>query len=145
MNQFSEIFKDGKKLNIWGFFAIESERFFNENGEFDDSFFTKMSGESIQVDDKGVKKILCGKFIPEIPYILGIGKKSDNVEYQMKNGPYAAFFYKDGNLRLFTNGYEHKIGKEKNIKKVFGGYNIVIQTKDESVFFIGYNSYFPPS
>lgn len=141
MNEFSGIFKNGKKLNIWGFSAIEAERFFDENGKIDASYFTKMREESIQVDDKGIKKILCGKFIPDIPYILEIAGKVDNAEYQMQNGPYAALFYNDGTLRLFTNGHEHKIGKEKNIKKVFGGYNIIMQTKDERIFFIGYNLY----
>ena len=60
---------------------------------------------------------------------------------RMKNGPYPAFFYKDGSLRLFANGREYKIGKEMGIKKVFDGYNIIFQTKDERIFFIGYNLY----
>lgn len=141
MNEFSGIFKDGKKFNIWGFSAIEPKIFFDANGEIDDSIFTKITEKQIQVDDKNIKKILCGKFLPDIPYLMEIGKGLDNPECQRVYGPYAAFFYKDGTLRIFADGNEYRIGKEKGIKKVFGGYNIIFQTKDDRIFFIGYNLY----
>lgn len=141
MNEFSGIFKDGKKFNVWGFSAIEPKISFDADGEIDDSIFTKITEKQIQVDDKNIKKILCGKFLPDIPYLMEIGKGLDNPECQVANGPYAAFFYEDGTLRLFADGNEYKIGKEKGIKKVFGGYNIIFQTKDDRIFFIGYNLY----
>lgn len=141
MNEFSGIFKHGKKFNIWGFSAIETERFFNENSEIDETFYTRIVEKQIQVDDKKIKKILCGKFLPDVPYLVEIGGRLNNPESQMVYGPYAAFFYEDGTLRLFADGNECKIGKEKGIKKVFDGYNIIFQTKDDRLFFIGYNLY----
>lgn len=141
MNEFSGIFKDDKKFNIWGFSAIETERFFNENSEIDETFYTRIVEKQIQVDDKKIKKILCGKFLPDVPYLVEIGGRLYNPECQRVYGPYTAFFYKDGTLRIFADGNEYKIGKEKGIKKVFGGYNIIFQTKDDRIFFIGYNLY----
>lgn len=133
MNGLSGIFKEGKKFTVWGSSVIDTEEFLNANRGSEGFGFHKIVEEQIQIDDKNIKKILCGQFLPQVTYLIEMDR--------MKNGPYAAFFYKDGSLRLFANGREYKIGKEQGIKKVFDGYNIIFQTKDERIFFIGYNLY----
>lgn len=133
MNGLSGIFKEGKKFTVWGSSVIDTEEFLNANRGSEGFGFHKIVEEQIQIDDKNIKKILCGQFLPEVTYLIEMDR--------MKNGPYTAFFYKDGSLRLFANGREYKIGKEQGIKKVFDGYNIIFQTKDERIFFIGYNLY----
>ena len=51
---------------------------------------------------------------------------------------YSALLQHNGQLIVYTNGKKLLSDKKMKIKNVFGGYNIFVQTEDDTIYGIGY-------
>ena len=84
--------------------------------------------------NKKYKKTVTGNFLDTIAFFVDTYFPEEDMHYQS----YSALLQHNGQLIVYTNGKKLLSDKKMKIKNVFGGYNIFVQTEDDTIYGIGY-------
>ena len=140
MNSYSGYFIKNNGINLWGASITDGQSICNKYKNATSSEFYKWLIKShLTINNKDYKRVINGSFFPDIYFLSELINKKNNENYQMLNAAYTLLLNQSGDIKLWTNGKQYKNIPSIRIEKVFGKYNLVVQSIDKKLYVIGYN------